>query len=295
MRAFLALGSNLGDRAGNLRAALDVIPDLVAESNVYETEPVGGPGRPGRVPQHGRRARHGCSPPASCSRSAGRPRAVGGRERAVALGAADDRRRHHLDRRRHGGRARSQHPSSSHARAPVRARAVRGARARRRAESLAPPASATDGVHDARERWTRSADEFHVRSFTMTELVRTSRSCARRSRAVASSARRSASCRRWARCTKATSRSCGARSSECDATVVSVFVNPLQFGPREDLSAYPRDLDRDVALDRVGGRRAGLRPARRGDVPGAAADDGGRARGRPSRSRARAGRRTSRA
>ena len=43
MRAFLALGSNLGDRASNLRAAIDVIPDVVAESNVYETEPVGGP------------------------------------------------------------------------------------------------------------------------------------------------------------------------------------------------------------------------------------------------------------
>lgn len=43
MRAFLALGSNLGDRAGHLRAARDLIPDLVAESNVYETDPVGGP------------------------------------------------------------------------------------------------------------------------------------------------------------------------------------------------------------------------------------------------------------
>ena len=31
-------------------------------------------------------------------------------------------------------------------------------------------------------------------------------------------------------------------------TVVSVFVNPVQFGPREDLASYPRDFDRDAAL-----------------------------------------------
>lgn len=42
-RAFLGLGSNLGDRVGHLRTAVASLPDLVAVSPVYETEPVGGP------------------------------------------------------------------------------------------------------------------------------------------------------------------------------------------------------------------------------------------------------------
>ncbi len=35
---------------------------------------------------------------------------------------------------------------------------------------------------------------------------------------------------------------------ECDSTVVTVFVNPLQFGPNEDFGSYPRTLDEDVEL-----------------------------------------------
>jgi pantoate--beta-alanine ligase len=36
--------------------------------------------------------------------------------------------------------------------------------------------------------------------------------------------------------------------SQCDVTAVSIFVNPLQFGPTEDFAKYPRTLERDVAL-----------------------------------------------
>jgi 2-amino-4-hydroxy-6-hydroxymethyldihydropteridine diphosphokinase len=43
VRAFLGLGSNLGDRWANLRGAVHALPDVVARSSVYETEPIGGP------------------------------------------------------------------------------------------------------------------------------------------------------------------------------------------------------------------------------------------------------------
>lgn len=47
VRTFLSLGSNLGDRRSHLRQAVESLPDVMAVSPVYETDPVGGPGGQG--------------------------------------------------------------------------------------------------------------------------------------------------------------------------------------------------------------------------------------------------------
>ncbi len=48
--------------------------------------------------------------------------------------------------------------------------------------------------------------------------------------------------------------------AENDKVVVSVFVNPMQFGPSEDLASYPRDAERDAALCKQMGADLIFRP-----------------------------------
>src|SRR5580700_7736677 len=52
------------------------------------------------------------------------------------------------------------------------------------------------------------------------------------------------------------------------AVVVSIYVNPAQFGPKEDLSRYPRDFARDQALCRTAGVDVIFAPTDRDMYPG---------------------------
>jgi pantoate--beta-alanine ligase len=49
-------------------------------------------------------------------------------------------------------------------------------------------------------------------------------------------------------------------AAECDVVAVTIFVNPLQFGPGEDFESYPRDLERDCAQAEEAGADIVLAP-----------------------------------
>ena len=61
-------------------------------------------------------------------------------------------------------------------------------------------------------------------------------------------------CRRWWHLHEGHLSLLRAARRECDVVVMSLFVNPTQFGPGEDLDRYPREEERDLRLDPGRGR-----------------------------------------
>lgn len=55
--------------------------------------------------------------------------------------------------------------------------------------------------------------------------------------------------------------------ADCDTVVVSIFVNPTQFGPGEDFTTYPRDLDRDLGMLRAAEADLAFVPDEQGFYP----------------------------
>jgi len=74
------------------------------------------------------------------------------------------------------------------------------------------------------------------------------------------------------------------RVGKSGQVVVSIYVNPTQFGPREDLSRYPRDLARDLKLCRAAGADLVFTPTDAEMYPGwgEAADEPAHADARPT-------------
>ncbi len=56
-------------------------------------------------------------------------------------------------------------------------------------------------------------------------------------------------------------------AADCDFVVVSVFVNPLQFGPGEDFGSYPRDLEGDCAQAEEAGAHLVFAPSQEAMYP----------------------------
>ncbi len=61
-----------------------------------------------------------------------------------------------------------------------------------------------------------------------------------------------------------------AARAQCDVVAVSIFVNPLQFGPKEDLAKYPRPFERDSELLKKEGVDFLFAPAAEEMYPGGA-------------------------
>ena len=103
----------------------------------------------------------------------------------------------------------------------------------------------------------------------------------------------SRSCRPWARCTPATSRSCTRRAARADRVVVSIFVNPTQFGAARGPRALPARPRRATSRGCAGAASTCVFPPSVGEIYPTATRPGSRSSGSRSRLCGAAGRATS--
>ena len=169
----------------------------------------------------------------------------------AAVHDPDDRHRRGRRLRRPGARAaRPARPERS-LRAEV-PQALRGAR-------RATCATAVARVRGRRAQ--RAVSGRRAQLLAWTQLVERSRDMrAARARRRARAASASASCRRWAFLHEGHLRSSTRRGARASCVVMSIFVNPLQFGPTEDFARYPRDLEGDAREGREPRRRPVFAP-----------------------------------
>ena len=121
VRAFIGIGSNMGDRMALIRRAVAGLPDVVGVSPVYETEPVGGP--PGQDPYLNVVVELLTEmSPRQLLELGRRLESEADRKREVSRRAAHPRRGHPARGRRVGGRARSAGAPSPHVGETIRPR-----------------------------------------------------------------------------------------------------------------------------------------------------------------------------
>lgn len=235
MRAFLGLGANLGDREQALREAVAALPDVVAVSPVYETDPVDSP--------------EGSPPYLNAVVELAtelRPRRlleVGARLEA-ALGRV--RTGHNAPRTLDvdvllAGDEAVDEPDL----------VVPHPRMRERRFVLAPLADLAPDLVTSEEL---AAAEGEVRRSALSldpgpvRVVRTAGGIAATLDAERAVGRRVGLVPTLGALHEGHASLIRQSAAENDVTCVTVFVNPLQFGPGEDLAAYPRTFDADLRV-----------------------------------------------